>query len=147
MKIILTTDVNNVGSIGDELEVKSGFARNHLIPKGFAKRITRSAQKEIEHYRKFFINKRNAAIEKAKTIAEAISGKEFLFKIKVGEKEKTFGSITSKQIISTLAEENIQLDKKCLPTNLHIKTLGEHNLPLKLHSEILTNLVIKVISE
>ena len=147
MKLILKTDVDNLGSLGDEVEVKDGYARNFLIPQGMAAKITASNIKQVIHQRALLAKKRASAIEKAKIMGDEIQRVELIFPMKAGENGKLFGSVTQKQIFEALKEKEIELDKKHLRIQAPIKTLGTHVFPLNLHTEVSANLIVKVIAE
>ena len=147
MKIILKEDVFKLGSLGDEVEVKSGYARNFLIPQGKAEIITRSNQKMLERLKSLLAKKRADAIEQSKTLAEKLENAEIVFKMKSGESGKLFGSVTQKQIIEALTEKDLEVDRKKLHISNPIKSLGSHIVSIKLHSEVTANLEIKVVAD
>ncbi len=147
MKVILRDDVFKLGSLGDEVEVKPGFARNYLIPQGKALLLTRSNVKQINHLKGLLAKKRADAIEKAEAIAKKIEDTEILFTMKAGESGKLFGSVTQKHVFDALTEKEIELDRKKLHISVPIKTLGNHIIPIKLHTEVSANLEVKVVAE
>ena len=147
MKVILTQDYDKLGSLGDEVEVKPGFARHFLEPKGFAVAITRQNIKRIQRQREILSQERASAIEKSKALKEELSNLNLVFPMKVGEKDKLFGSVTLKNIQDTIKEQGIEIDRKYLSLLVPIKTIGNHNLSVKLHSEVSLEMNIKVIPE
>ena len=147
MKVILREDVFKLGSLGDEVEVKPGFARNFLIPQGKALPFTRSNVKQIEHLKKLLAKKRADAIDKAKSLAEKLENTEIVFTMKAGENGKLFGSVTQKHIFDALQEQEIDLDRKKLHISVPIKTLGSHIIPIKLHTEVNAKLDVKVVAD
>lgn len=147
MKIILTQDVEKLGSLGDELEVKRGYARNFLIPQGKAVPITRSNVKTITHKRALIDKQRADAISKAQDLAKKIESAEVVFKMKSGDSGKLFGSVTLKHIYDELDEKGIELDRKKLTLANPIKTLGKHEIFVKLHTEVNAKLTIAVTPE
>ncbi len=147
MKVILKDDVFKLGSLGDEVEVKNGFARNFLIPQGKALPLTRENVKQINHQRSFLAKKRADAIEQARNFAKQLEEIEIVFAMKSGESGKLFGSVTQKHIFDALAEKGIDLDRKQLNLSGPIKNLGSHVLPVKLHTEVNADLVVKVVAE
>ena len=98
MKIILTQDVGKLGSLGDELKVKPGFARNYLIPQGKAVLITRANMKRLNHRRISLAKQREDAIATSKTMAKKLEEAELIFHRKSGGSGKLFGSVTQKHI-------------------------------------------------
>lgn len=147
MKVILKEDVFKLGSLGDEVDVKPGFARNYLIPQGKALPFTRSNVKQISHLKSLLAKQRADAIAKAKTLADKLGNTEIVFTMKAGENGKLFGSVTPKHIFDALVDQNIELDRKKLNISVPIKTLGSHIIPIKLHTEVNANLEVKVIAD
>ncbi len=144
MKIILTQDVPKLGSLGDELDVKPGFARNYLIPQGKAVMITRANIRQVEHRRAFLAKKREDAIESSKATARRLEEAEIVFYMKSGESGKLFGSVTQKNIGDALEELGIELDRKKLHLSGPIKSVGNHFIDIKLHTEVIAELKIQV---
>lgn len=147
MKVVLKEDVFKLGSLGDEVEVKGGFARNFLIPTGKALPLTRENVKQINHQRSILAKTRADAIEQAKNFAKQLEETQLVFTMKSGESGKLFGSVTQKHIYDALVEQGINLDRKQLNLSSPIKTLGSHVLPVKLHSEVSADIVVKVAAE
>ena len=147
MKIILKEDVFKLGSLGDEVEVKSGYARNYLIPQGKALLLNRENVKQISHHKSILAKKRADAIAQARSFGQKIEDAELIFTMKSGEGGKLFGSVTQKHIYDALVEAGIELDRKKLGLPSPIKNLGKHVIPVKLHTEVVSNLKIKVVAE
>jgi|APSaa5957512622_1039677.scaffolds.fasta_scaffold39972_2 large subunit ribosomal protein L9 len=147
MKVILKEDVLKLGSLGDEVDVKGGYARNYLIPQGKALPVNRANIKQINHQRSLLAQKRADAIDASKLMAQKLEEADLTFTMKSGESGKLFGSVTQKHIFDELAENGVELDRKKLHISSPIKTLGNHLVPIKLHSEVTANLRIKVVSE
>ncbi len=147
MKLLLKEDVENVGSVGDEVEVKDGFGRNFLIPSGKAILATPRNLKAFNHqksvvqakYRKF----KNAAEE----VAAKISGISCEFVKKVGDTGKLFGSVTSQDIADALGKQGVDIDKRKVQLKEPIKALGEHTASYKVHPEVTAEIKIKVTKE
>jgi len=144
MKIILTQDVYKLGSLGDEVNVKSGYGRNFLIPQNMAVPVTKANQKLIDHQRALLAEKRKTAIDEAKALATKLQAVELSFTVKAGESGKLFGSVTMKQIMAALHDAGIDLSKKVVQLGAPIKTLGTHSLTAKLHTEVSCDFSIKV---
>lgn len=143
MKIILLKDVKNLGSEGDTIDVKDGYARNYLIPYGFAIEANKANVKKIEEIKK------SAAIRKEKMLKEAEALQKKLSKISVtieanaGEEEKLFGSITAEDIANALkSQHDVQIDKHQIKMEEPIKKLGIYKVPVHLIGEI--NAEVKV---
>lgn len=147
MKVILKEDVYKLGSLGDEISVKDGYARNFLIPQSKAVPVTKGNKKMVEHHRALLAQKRKAAIDEAKAMAAKLKATDLVFKVKAGESGKLFGSVTLNQILDALHEQGIDLTKKLVNIAGHIKTLGSHSVSAKLHSEVACEFKIRVEAE
>ena len=144
MKLILKSDVQGLGSLGDEVVVKDGYGRNFLIPQGQAVPITKQNKKEVEHHKALLAKKRALAIEEAQAMSKKLIDSSIEFKVKAGESGKLFGSITLKQILEALHDAGIDLSKKTVQIAGPIKTLGTHSISAKLHTEVTCNFEIKI---
>jgi large subunit ribosomal protein L9 len=145
MKIILLKDVENLGKKGDIVTVRDGYARNYLIPKGFAKEATPSTIKEfemMEDLKKKREEKRKKEAEEIKNKIEKIS---LTFYLK--GKEKTYGAITSKDIIEELNKKGFDVEKGSLKMERPLKEPGFYEIPLKLHPEVEANLRVWIVKE
>ncbi|MBN1968271.1 MAG: 50S ribosomal protein L9 [Candidatus Delongbacteria bacterium] len=145
MQIILREDLQGKGKAGEIINVKDGYARNYLLPKGIAFPATDSfinMFKEEEKSAKKLLEKIKKGAISVKT---ALEGKVFKFKVKTGEEGKLFGSVTAQNIADEVAKLGIDLDRKKIKLDDHIKTIGEFEVPYKLHAEI--EILIKVVVE
>ena len=148
MEVILLDKVNNLGTLGDKVKVKNGFARNYLIPSGKAKLATAENLKEFELIRAELEKKTSDAIVAATSRKQRIEALEALvIKAKSGgEGGKLFGSVGTVDIIEAAAAVGVEIEKSevRLPTG-NIRELGEHNVTLHLHSDV--DATIKIIVE
>jgi len=147
MKIILVKDVDNLGQIGDELEVKDGYARNFLIPQKLALESTDGAVRVLEKKRQERERKEKLVIEEYKVLAEKISGVSCTIAMEAGEEDKLFGAVTSDMISEALNGEGVEIDKKQIVLEEPIKELGVHNVEIKLHPEVRTQARIWVVKK
>lgn len=143
-KVILTENLDNLGSLGDEVEVKAGYARNYLFPQKKALPISSVNAKQMRHYKTILAKKVEEAIQANRSLAEKLEAAEVVFAMKAGESGKLFGSVTSKHIVDALQEQGIELDRKFLSLAHAIKTLGSHVVPVKLHSAVSCEIKVKV---
>ncbi len=147
MKIILVKDMDDLGIEGDMVEVSDGYARNYLIPKGFALPATAQNIKMME------MKKRKIETNKIKKKEEALKLKELIEKVtltirqRAGEGEKLYGSVTSMNISKALEAEGIKIDKKKIVLQQPIKQLGSYDVPIRLHPEVQAMIKIDVIPE
>jgi large subunit ribosomal protein L9 len=147
MKVILTTNVDAVGREGEIKEVKSGLARNYLLPKKLAV-IATPANMKIWEQKSGAIQKRDdQAKGEAETLSQRIDGVTVSITVKVGEEEKLFGSVTSQNIADALSGVGFDIDKKHIELESPIKSLGSHEVKIKLHQDVTPNITVEVVSE
>jgi large subunit ribosomal protein L9 len=147
MNVILTEDVAHLGSAGDMLKVKDGYARNYLIPKCLAIVATTENVKQLEHQKRQIQSKLNKLKKDSEGIAKKIEGVSCTIARAAGEEDKLFGSVTSADIYASLKNEGIDVDKKKILLDEPIKSLGIFTVPIKIHSEVTANLKVWVVKE
>ena len=132
MKVILRQDYSQLGKIGDVVEVKLGFARNFLIPRKIAYEATESSLRMLEEEKKQ--NERRTAKEQktAQGVSDQLAKTSVTIKMKVGEDDKLFGSVTSQMIAESLVEKGVTLDKRMIALEEPIKALGIYDVAVKL---------------
>jgi len=145
MKIILMKDFESLGFEGDIVDVAKGYARNYLIPKGTAIEATNANLKALEMRKGKITARRMKDKEEAERAAEKVSQITVTMIRKAGEEGKLFGSVTSRDIAQELEREGISVDRRKIVTDEAIRTLGEFEVGIKLHPEVMTT--IKVIVE
>jgi large subunit ribosomal protein L9 len=143
MKVILTGDLSNLGKRGDIKEVSEGYARNYLIPKKLVVAATEKSISEIEKKKKQEKQAQAENLDKLKRAAAEIKGKEIIIKSK-NRKGKLFGSIGSKEILTSLGLSNINLDEKSISLSTPIKKLGEYKIKLKLAPDVEAEILLQV---
>ncbi|WEV46957.1 50S ribosomal protein L9 [Bifidobacterium sp. ESL0690] len=144
-KVILTKSVSNLGHSGDVVEVKSGYARNYLIPQGLAFAWSKGAASQIEAMKRARLAKSVATREDAVAAKAAIDGTVVELTAKVSESGKLFGGISAMDIASAL-ESKAAIDPKAIKVET-IKTTGEFPATVALHPEISANFTVKVVAE
>jgi large subunit ribosomal protein L9 len=151
MKLILTTDVDHLGSVGDTVEVKDGYGRNFLLPRGLAIVASRGAQKQVEDIRRARDSKQVRDLEHANEIKAAIEalGPVALPVKTAGDSGKLFGSVTSGAIVMAIKKAGgPNLDKRIvrLPKG-HIKAVGNHPVTLHVHPDVDVEIALDVVAE
>jgi len=147
MKLILTQEVTGLGAPGDIVEVKDGYGRNYLVPRGEAIRWTRGAEKTVESIKAARASRAvrdhdHAAEIKAKLESEPVS-----VKVRSGEGGRLFGAVTVSEIAGALAEASgEQVDKRTIILGNPIKSLGSHQVSVKLHDEVSATVALNVVS-
>jgi large subunit ribosomal protein L9 len=147
MQVILRQQLENLGQPGDLVEVKSGYARNYLIPKGFAYEATAGNVKRIESERAGAAKRDAATLNEARQRATSIEGVSLTFNARAGQEGKLFGSITAGDIADKLAEQGITIDRRQIDLDEPIKALGVTSVPVRLHAEVRPELKVWVIQE
>jgi large subunit ribosomal protein L9 len=147
MKIVLRTDVENVGRRGEVIRVADGYARNYLLPKRLALEATPGNLKQIEQERR--VREVHEAKEKkeADALASRIGQLSCTVVRKVGENEVLYGSVTNSDIAELLEKQGFVVDKRKILLEEPIKSLGIYEVPLKLHPEVLATLKVWVVKE
>ena len=146
MEIILKTDIAGLGYKNDTLNVKPGYARNYLIPQGFAVLATASNKKILAENLKQDAHKAEKIKNDALAIAEAIGEKVVLITMKVGEGGKIFGRVTNTQVSDSLKEMGIEIDRKKISIE-DIKYVGDYKALLDLHKEVKHQVSVSVVAE
>ena len=147
MKIILKTEIDSLGLEGDQVNVKKGYARNYLIPKGFALEATMQNIKMMEMQKKKIDERRLKAKESAEQVKELIKEKVITIKQKAGEEDKLYGSVTTMDIAEELEKTGITIDRRKIVLDKPIKTLGEYDVSIKLHPKVTGTLKVIVTAE
>lgn len=147
MEVILREDVDKLGHRGDVVKVAEGYGRNFLLPRGLAMAVTDANKAMIARERKGFEAK--AAKEKAdfESLAQRIGALRFIAPRKVGEHDALYGSVTSGDIADFLKSKGIEIDKRKVQLEEPIKKLGDHEVKVKLHPEVLATVRVLVSKE
>lgn len=144
MNIILTETVEGLGKTGDQLTVKPGYARNYLVPQGLAVVANLRNLKELEHNKRQLAHKVQKQIQDAELLKARIEKISFVFALRAGEEGKLFGSVTSLDLAAKLTEQGIEIDRKKIVLDDHIKTLGEHAVSIKLSAGVVATIKVVV---
>jgi large subunit ribosomal protein L9 len=148
MKIILKQEHDILGAIGEIKEVKDGYARNYLIPRGIALAVTPSNLKTFEEIKKQRSRKIQKEIEIAKKLSSDLTNTTLTIFVKTAEDDKIYGSVTAQMIYNLLLEKGYQnIERKKILLHEHIKTLGEHFVDIKLHTNVIAKLKVLVEKE
>ena len=147
MKIILQKEVDELGLEGDIVNVKKGYARNFLIPKGFGLEASPENIKALELRRKKIEVNRLKAREEAEKLRDMLSGMTVSFTHKAGEEGKLYGSVTSMDIAEGIEKQGIVIDRRKIELDKPIKELGEFDVPVKIYPEITGSVKVIVVAE
>ena len=147
MQVILRDRIENLGNAGDVVDVKPGYGRNYLIPKGLAYEATQANVRRIEAEKAAQGRRDAETLNAARQQASSIEGVSLTFNARAGQEGKLFGSITSGDIADKLAEQGVQIDRRAIELDEPIKSLGVHNVPVRLHPQVRPEIKVWVIAE
>jgi large subunit ribosomal protein L9 len=147
MEIILRETVENLGKRGEVVKVADGYARNYLLPRKLALRATEGNKKHVERERKIVEQRESEEKGQAEGIAARLAAIDIVIERRVGDTEQLYGSVTSGDIADFLKAKGFEIDRRKLLLPEPIKTIGEHEVPLKLHREVTVPLKVKVAKE
>lgn len=143
MKIILIKDVKKQGKKGDILEVKDGFG-SFLINKGEAVLATSNSMNRLDRENKEKEVKENNLIKECEVLKKKLENLKISFKVKTGEQDRVFGSVSAKQIVEELKNKGYNIDKKQIKINNTISSLGFHNVDIELHKKVIATIKIEL---
>ena len=148
MDVILLQDVDKLGYKHDLVNVKNGYGRNYLIPKGYAVIANTTNRKKLDVIKAKEAEKEAAKINEYKELAAQLEGKVFKIGAKAGKEGKIFGSVTNLQLMNAIKEEmSIEIERRKIELRDDIKTLGSYKADVKLHPEVTAEVGIEVIED
>jgi len=147
MEVILRDHVEKLGKRGEIVKVSDGYARNYLLPRKLALPATEGNRKHVERERKIMETREAEEKSQADAIASRLATVDITIARRVGETEQLYGSVTATDIAEFLKTKGFEIDRRKLILPEPIKTIGEHDVPLKLHREVTAPLKVKVVKE
>ena len=147
MKLILRADVENLGNLGDVVNVCPGYGRNFLLPQGLAMVASDANLKVFELERKKLQERMDALRADAQAVCARLEALEVVIPMHVGENDKLYGSVTSTIIGDALAALGVEVDRRRILLDAPIRSLGEHPVRVRLHASIIATVPVKVISD
>ncbi|TMF00632.1 MAG: 50S ribosomal protein L9 [Chloroflexi bacterium] len=137
VRVMLTKDVESVGKAGDIKEVADGYGRNYLLPRKLAVIAGRGVEAEGKRLREAVAKRETKDRTEAQALADEIGNKTVVVRLKMGSEDKAFGSITNQDVAAALkAQHRVDIDRHKIDIKEPIKTLGEHQVPLRLHRDV-----------
>lgn len=143
-EVILRQEVPNLGHAGDVVEVAPGYARNFLLPRGLAYRATEANKHRVEQEKEKYMEKLERQKVEAESRAEKLAGLEMTFEEYAGEEEQLYGSVSSADIADRLGELGYEVEGRQVELDEPIKTLGEFDVPIRLHPDVRTEVRVIV---
>jgi len=146
MKLILTQEVSGLGAPGDVVEVAGGYGRNYLVPRGLAMRWSRGAEKQIELIKRARAAREIRSVEDAKAAAERLAGLRVRMQTRAGSGGRLFGSISTSDIAAAVKNAGgPELDRRKIEISNPIKTVGAHQIAVRLHPEVSATVEVEVV--
>lgn len=144
MEVILREDVPHLGTIGDIVKVRPGYARNYLLPRGLATVADKRNMRQLEHDRRLVDEKRRRALSTAEALAKQLISARIVISARAGEEGKLFGSVTNIDIERALAEQGLTVERRRIRLDEPIKALGEYKVPVTLTTGVPCELTVTV---
>jgi large subunit ribosomal protein L9 len=146
MKLILTQEVTGLGAPGDVVEVAGGYGRNYLVPRGLAMHWTRGAEKQIEQIKRARAAREIRSVDDAKAAAERLAGLRIRMQTRAGSGGRLFGSVSTSDIAAAVKSAGgPELDRRKIEIGNPIKTVGSHQVAVRLHPEVSATLEVEVV--
>ncbi len=146
MKLILTQEVSGLGAPGDVVEVAGGYGRNYLVPRGLAMRWSRGAEKQIELIKRARSAREIRSVEDARVAAERLAGLRVRMQTRAGSGGRLFGSISTADIAAAVKNAGgPELDRRKIEIGNPIKTIGSHQVAVRLHPEVSATVEVEVV--
>lgn len=147
MQVILTQDVDNLGKAGELVSVRPGYGRNYLVPRGLAVSATVRNKNRLDHEKAQIAKRVEKERATATEIAGRINGMTLQFERQVGEDEKLFGSVTTRDIAEQLKRANVEIDHRWVALDQPVKALGKYEVPVKLSAGVVASLKFWVVGK
>jgi large subunit ribosomal protein L9 len=144
MKVILKEDVKDLGVMGSVVDVANGYGRNYLIPRNLAAEANPRNIQQMEHDKSIILSKVEKIKAAADELANNVSSIKVTIEAKAGEEDKLFGSVTTKDIAEAVAEQGFDVDKRKIQLEEPIKRLGEYEVSIKLHHDVVASVKVEV---
>jgi large subunit ribosomal protein L9 len=146
-KLILTNEVSGLGSAGDVIEVKNGYARNYLIPQGFAVAWSRGGEKQVEQIKAARVARELATIEEAKDLKARVEANVITLRVKAGAEGRLFGSVKTADVAQAIADAGVTgVDKRKIEIANVIKVTGKHEATLRLRDDLVATIALQVVA-
>lgn len=143
-KLILTHEVTGLGNPGDVVEVRDGYARNYLLPRGFATVWSKGGEGEINAIRRARRAREVASLEAAQVLRDQLNAATVVVEVSATESGRLFGSVSTAEIAEAAAKQGLAIDRRKVQVESPIKALGDHQVKVSLHPEVQAKLAVSV---
>ncbi len=147
MNVILRDNVENLGTIGDNVRVSNGYARNYLFPRGLAVQADEKNMRQVEHQKRALTKKLAAVRAEKEALKAQLEGLSLVIRRKAGEGQKLFGSITNQDIAEAIEQKGVKVDRKQIELGGSLKKLGSFKIPVRLMEGILAEVNLSVVAD
>ncbi|MCD4733580.1 50S ribosomal protein L9 [bacterium] len=147
MEVILRKNLNNLGSRGDVVTVKDGYARNYLIPRGMAMKVTKGAKRQIDIERAASDRKLLTQRELHKGLIAKIEGQSFTVAARVSDSNRLYGSVGENEVVELLGMQGIEIERSQVRLDDHIKSIGVFNVPVRFQADLIAQMKIWIVAE
>ena len=148
MKLILTQEVDGLGAPGDVVEVKDGYGRNYLVPRGYAIRWTRGGEKQIDGIKRSRDAREIRGIDHAQEVRTKLEELNVELGVRAGDTGKLFGAVTAADVATAIKKAgNVSVDKRSVEIPKPIKTVGNHTVGVKLHDAVTAHIQLAVVAQ
>lgn len=146
-KVILTNEVSGLGSAGDVVEVKNGYARNFLIPKGFAVAWTKGGEKQVDSIRAGREARAMATVEEAQTLKARLEEKPIRIAVKAGKEGRLFGAVKTADVVAAIVSAGLpEVDKRKVEFAGPVRVTGNHEATVRLHGDVVATVTLQVVA-
>jgi len=146
-KVILTNEVQGLGSAGDVVEVKNGYARNYLVPQGFATPWTRGGQKQVDQIKSARQARALHSLEDAQALKAKLEQGKVKLTVKAGQGGRLFGSVKTADVAAAVADAGLgDVDKRKVEIPTPIKAIGDHEATVRLHDDVSATIILQVVA-
>jgi large subunit ribosomal protein L9 len=147
LQVVLTHDVDKLGKSGELVKVRPGFARNYLIPRGLAVAATAAAVSRIAHEKAVALAKAEKLKKEMKDLADKLSSLQIRIAVAAGEDDRLFGSVTAKDVHAAVKAKGVDFDRKKIVLGEPLKSLGTHEVTVKLLSDVVATLKVELVKK
>jgi len=147
MEVILKEDIATLGTIGEVVRVRDGYARNYLLPRGLVLEANKKNLKTFEHQKKIVADQKQKITRHATVVGDQLAGVSLVIPMKVGEEGKLFGSVTTMQIEKALKAKGLNVDRRKIHLEAPIKVAGDYEVAVRLSADLTALLKISVVAE
>ncbi len=148
MKLILTQEVTGLGTPGDVVEVKDGYGRNYLVPRGLAVAWTKGGEKQVSAIRAARASREIATLEEAQTIRAKLESGPFRLPVRAGATGRLFGAVTPADIAQAVADRGgPSVDRRKVELTAPIKSIGDYTVNIRLHPEVQAKVAVQVVAD